>query len=290
MTQNMKYIKLLWKCAMEKCIHIDINTNYDTFLLETTNSLNNTITIKEKALFNNLLGELKIINHQPMDAMKHFHEAIQSMNELDKYNPSLLKSYLHLGDVNMDMKNYSSAIKYYEEALNVSFNSNEEIPITVLMNIYEKLSFAYFLNGNLDDANKYYTEYSDLNKAVTFPVLKLNNEGHQYLLYNQYDPAIECFKKIVKWYETFNPTSDKHIFYLNKLSAIYMFTDDLKSAENTLKEAIKYAKTNSIHIGLLINMSILMKIYGNIHDAVYYQDQAIKLHKGYISNPEYLSR
>ena len=184
---------------------------------------------------------------------KHIQAEILSRKLISNY-PKNVFLYNLLGLSLIKQKKINSAIKCYEEAINISSNYAP---------LYDNLGTAHKLTKNYLKAEYYYKKSIELDGKAAEPQ---NNLGNLYLLLNKNQEAINCYENAIN----INPKSflshynlgnifkntgmfnkaKKHFYEAIKINMFFF------AAHRALSELIKYKKNDD-------HYKILKKIYKN---------------------------
>lgn len=126
-------------------------------------------------------------------AMKKYKEALAAFEKVRKINPELLSSYRYIGDTYIDLEDYRSAIKYYDEAISRASSEDPD-----LWQVYFSRGTASY---QLRDIKR---TYEDMRKSLELspdnPIV-LNFLG--YTMLENGDDMEEAFEMIQKAAELF---------------------------------------------------------------------------------------
>ncbi|WIH83374.1 tetratricopeptide repeat protein [Brachyspira pilosicoli] len=220
-------------------------------------------------------------------SLANYNKAIKvdSKNHIAIYGKGLLLSN--------ELNNYNEAIKYINEAINISSNNIEyylsRAEVYIKRNMY---------NNAIDDCIKcleidsnYYKAYhhiaysyahiSDYYKAIKYfkKTIEINdkyssayiNLGNVYSIIKEYDKALECFNKAL-----YIDESNYKIY--NNIGNIYYYKEDYNSAIYNYKKSLDM---NNNMANTYCNLGNAYFNIGEINEAIANYKNAIKLNKKY---------
>lgn len=153
-------------------------------------------------------------------------EAVKLYNKALELNPKTILPYLGLGYAHLRVRNFEKSIFYYQEATKQNPKNIEA---------KTNLAVAIYYTGKIDEAIKEYTEALAFSKSAS-PELNFNL-AIAYAHKGNFEEAIEYYKKALAQQKNYAEV-------YNNLGLIYEAKDDVESATNSFKEAIKLKKGN----------------------------------------------
>ncbi len=114
--------------------------------------------IAEDPSFEWAYSQLGIVNHE----MKRYDEAMANARKAAELNPGYISPWLTMGDVEIDRKNYASAIAHYSRALALSHDAIAANESDLVANIQNQIGYAYEQMGINDKAVAHYEQARSL--------------------------------------------------------------------------------------------------------------------------------
>jgi tetratricopeptide (TPR) repeat protein len=178
---------------------------------------------------NLLLGYIYIMRGDPNTALNHAAKDLEiqkKRNNADWIAGSLV---LH-GGISFSTGDLDSSIKYCNQALSISNNSN-----LYNINAFLYLGRSYYMKGELDQALQYHEQaLAFSNKCGKFNNLGViwRSTGNVYRMKGDLDKAVEFVKRSLEFFEEFNLTFDFYIgICLFRLVSLYLETNMREEAE-----------------------------------------------------------
>ncbi len=218
-------------------------------------------------------------------ALEYFEKTLVLQKSL-KNAEGITWVYGNIGTTYTAMEEYSKAIDYLTIAINGHMLQTVEnkIPLSKFCN---NLGFAYYKIGEIDQANKYYTEAIKLATEIgNWRTLSLiyNNYGYLYFSKKDYNTAVDYFNKsldISKEYEIIEYIRDNYY-------ALYEANTELGKYKNANTYITEYTKLND-SINSLDNETLIeeLRLSYDIADkekmiAILQKDKQIESIKKYI--------
>ncbi|CAF1398789.1 unnamed protein product [Adineta steineri] len=152
---------------------------------------------------NLFFGKLLIDMHQHDKAKSYFKMILQNLPERDHQDRPL--TYEYLGDLEMRVKNYSNALKYFQESYELK-QKKYSVDDSNMFIIYNHLGNYYKAIGNIRIAEKYYTKTLNYqnNSIINIGITKLNL-ATIYLLKKKYSNARQMCFDAREIFEQFQP-------------------------------------------------------------------------------------
>ncbi len=149
-------------------------------------------------------------------------------------------SAIELGELEEASGELNSAVKSYEQALNLSLGKNKEL----VCKSYYKLAVLYDEDGNYDEAIKYYEKNyltSSDKKENRYYSVSLTNLALIYIELSKYEPAGE-YLKLALQFDSENNDFENMYFSQKELAKLYSKFDE-NIAKGYYKQALNTAKT-----------------------------------------------
>jgi tetratricopeptide (TPR) repeat protein len=212
----------------------------------------------------------------------------------------MVKTYSKIGEILLYMELYSSALEYFNSAIQIS-NSIKEFGVGDDLYSNNKLPWAilnigniYFKNGNYEKAMENFEESKELFDIGYDPIYKVmglftsnSNIGLVYGAMGEYDKQEKIYNKVFD-YIVSNPVQHKNynsnvLYSMSLLLTVKLHKGDLISAENKLNEINEFfesKKNEEEHL----SKSLLMRNFGYAYSIMgaYYQSK--KEYKKAINN------
>ena len=218
--------------------------------------INNKKDIKQKNIILNLKGVIYFKKKNYKLAKENFLESI-------KNNENFLDPYKNLYLLNLNHQNFNEAINYAKKITQLEENHKPES--------FFKLAHAYEMNGNLNEAIKYY-EYS---YKIGFEDKKLlyNNLGNIYLKLDKLDRSEDYFLKAL------NLDKNNKII-TNNLLRNYLRARNYSKAEIYIKKAELLDKENE---ELKFNRALYLIAKNKFNEAILILKELISVKKNILA-------
>ena len=186
------------------------------------------------------LGGYFVLQNNLDSAKINYKRAIQFFKDTDSiYDYS--QNIMRLGNINLAQNNHIEALKYYQEALEISDSQNFR---TLLPHLYNNIGLLYKQIEDYDDAQSNFQRAFEL-------FMELNDEANSvYPLYNmaliqsivgEDEKAIEGYLNLTSYHlKTENWLSLASIY--NSISEIYLNKEDIERSEEYLNMALNAIK------------------------------------------------
>jgi signal transduction histidine kinase len=168
------------------------------------------------------------------NALKLFKECL----DYKKDEEITLGSYINIGDIYSDLKDYEKANYYYNKGKELSEKTNNQQARAV---ITLSLGANYQLQEKTNDAIKMYNEVvsiADKNELNQIALIARGNIGDAYIDLKKYKEAKEIFISALQKANTYGYLNDQVYFY-NELKKIAVLQNDYKDAFDYLNKATK---------------------------------------------------
>lgn len=168
------------------------------------------------------------------NALKLFKECL----DYKKDEEITLGSYINIGDIYSDLKDYEKANYYYNKGKELSEKTNNQQARAV---ITLSLGANYQLQEKTNDAIKMYNEVvsiADKNELNQIALIARGNIGDAYIDLKKYKEAKEIFISALQKASTYGYLNDQVYFY-NELKKIAVLQNDYKDAFDYLNKATK---------------------------------------------------
>ncbi len=186
--------------------------------------------------------------------------------------------YTNIADIYFDKGELGQALKYLDDALNVSTKSGD---INQTTNIYRQKGMVLYDSGLYSQSIKHYEKAIELNKKMgkeKESLHLLNELGNNLFNVYQYDNALEVFQQSITIAEKFNDPIIIDI--LDHMADIYFSKGNLRQAIQYYKKAIqaaeKYNRKDLIS-SLKNNLGVVYYKLGYYDDAIKLYDESINL-------------
>ena len=190
-------------------------------------------------------------------------EALAQYLTLFKIDDYKLVVALEIGIIYYDNRQYETAIKYFDEALDVQPNNSEALKYK---------AFCFVNIGNFNDAisgmNNIYKKFPD------DPLLNYNM-GRAYRGREDYKTAIRYYSNSYK----FKEYSVKSLY---EMGLCYIKLENIESAIKTLEKAISYdSYDKELNLAILYTLSECYDIVGNINKSMEILESIIVMEPNY---------
>ncbi|EJL65173.1 tetratricopeptide repeat-containing sensor histidine kinase [Flavobacterium sp. CF136] len=168
------------------------------------------------------------------NALKLFKECL----DYKKDEEITLGSYINIGDIYSDLKDYEKANYYYNKGKELSEKTNNQQARAV---ITLSLGANYQLQEKTNDAIKMYNEVvsiADKNELNQIALIARGNIGDAYIDLKKYKEAKEIFISALQKATIYGYLNDQVYFY-NELKKIAVLQNDYKDAFDYLNKATK---------------------------------------------------
>ncbi len=168
------------------------------------------------------------------NALKLFKECL----DYKKDEEITLGSYINIGDIYSDLKDYEKANYYYNKGKELSEKTNNQQARAV---ITLSLGANYQLQEKTNDAIKMYNEVvsiADKNELNQIALIARGNIGDAYIDLKKYKEAKEIFISALQKASTYGYLNDQVYFY-NELKKIAVLQNDYKDAFDYLNKTTK---------------------------------------------------
>jgi CHAT domain-containing protein/Tfp pilus assembly protein PilF len=176
-------------------------------------------------------------------AMLAYSQVISSLIKENRFNDTLVDSYLKCGIIQMARNNQGDALGYFHEAI-LSGSKMNQAADTLLFKPYLYTGTIYYSSNNLDSAVYYYKQAETIN--TNHPGLNeserlLNKFGALYYETGDYDKSISYFEKAVSIVESKKPYNVFFaINYKNNIATALMKLGKNKEALEIFNDLLKY--------------------------------------------------
>ena len=223
-------------------------------------SLNNTSEIAD--IFN-VIGRVYSIIFREDEAIQYFLKSLFLYESTIKDKYGVAMNLVDIGNLYYGQENYEFATKYFENALVIYEELNNESGVATC---YTNLGNVYADNKNISKGLNYYFESIKIQEKTNYAggiATNYNNIGDSYISLKQYKEAELYLEKSLKIVADNNMDDLKVIVYFNLA--------DLNAKQNKFEEAITYSlksfelskKIEYLDFQLL-NLQALSKNYENV--------------------------
>ena len=250
-----------------------------SYAREAINLANITNSIEERAKANEVMGDLFQMNNNFQPAINYYLISAKLYKNMGK-KKKLADVYGKLGFLSyIDNYNLENAMQYYEKALNLGIELNDQDLIAVT---YNRIGGIFYRQEDYDEAQYYFKEALSVWERLGSEkgiAIALNNIGEIYRMRKKYNTALDYYKQSQKLNEKVN----NKILMATVLENIGI----VKSVTGQPEEAFKYFDkayniTEEINdterkVGLLLTMAEQYLKYNNFGAALRFYENAYEI-------------
>lgn len=224
-------------------------------------------------------ADVEYSNNDTNSAIAYVREALDfELNFTVPDTSFLIEAYYNLAILNSELKEYTIANGFYEQALLLSKKSNDLLNVTqILRLIGNNCKYENFNNR----AKECYSE------AMKYALL-IDNSKEKSIIQNEiglmeyqngnYDSAIESYMEAIRYLNNSEDECERIITYYENIANTYLEIDDYTNTINYYQEALKLSQNRCNNIGLiklLENIGASYSLINNFDKAVYYYGLAL---------------
>lgn len=219
--------------------------------------------IKEDALIcaeaQHLLGKIFLINHDLVNALKHFELSLEQSDNASEIEIKS-KTYGNMGVLFQQNGDFNKAKYYHEQSLELKYKLEDDISIA---NSLINLGTVATLQDELIEALKYFDAalkiYEKENRYVEFAKC-LYNIGSVYIKNDNFDSSIEYFIDALG-HITIDQEARLFIMININLGSAYLSLSNFSSAEKYLKRSLENSKKHQFFLGEVTALAMLGEMY-----------------------------
>ena len=259
----------------EETKYVDLE-NAISYARQAVQLANTTQSEEGRAKATETLGDLFQMNNNFQPAINYYLISAKLYNSLGN-TKKLAEVYGKLGRLSyIDNYNLESAMQYYEKALSLSIELNDQ---DLIANTYNRIGGIFFRQKNYEEAHYYYKEALSIwerSGSEKGMAIALNNIGEIYRMQEKYDSALNYYEQS----QSLNEKINYKILMATTLENIGL----IKSEKGKKEEAFVYfAKAYKIieeinnkekKVELLLTMAGQHNRYDNFDEALKYYKTA----------------
>lgn len=188
-----------------------------------------------------------------------YQKALDYLKESLKYNtmvdnvPGIILNYANMGKVYLLKKDYETALKFYNSALEIAERNNNITLDKEKSSVYNGLGEAYLFNNDSTNAEKNFNIALKLNVDDEQRALIETNIGRIYFNNKDYNKALDYFLSSLQIYEKLY--NEYKLSSAKNYSFILYFTARSYHRSNRYEKALEYIK-KALDIDKLIENSV----------------------------------